>query len=249
MRFHLLSDLHLEHGETFALDSAPPDTPFLILAGDIGNPRSESYMSFVRRASELYQRVFLVAGNHEFYGSSLSATRAIIRAFCESLPNVTFLDRSWYDASDGVRVVGCTLWSNVQPAQAASVVSRVGDFRRIRWWCLEACAEEHAADVAFLRAQVDRASRVGASLVVVTHHAPLLEGTHHPKHDGSPVSSAFASDLSELVKPPVALWVYGHTHHNARQTLQGNTRLACNQLGYNDKDERKDFDPTWCEKI
>ena len=42
MRFHLLSDLHMELGEQFALQKAPC-CDALILAGDNGSPSDESY--------------------------------------------------------------------------------------------------------------------------------------------------------------------------------------------------------------
>jgi predicted phosphodiesterase len=40
---------------------------FLALCGDIGNPFHENYVKFIRRHSERFSHVFIVAGNHEYY--------------------------------------------------------------------------------------------------------------------------------------------------------------------------------------
>jgi Icc-related predicted phosphoesterase len=101
----------------------------------------------------------------------------------------------------------------------------------------------HAADVRWIEAEVTRAQSDGKRLVVVTHHAPLLHGTSQQKHAGSPLSCAFATDLTRLVKEPVVLWVHGHTHHT-HDTVVGTCRVTANQRGYvDDPEEGSVFDP------
>jgi Icc-related predicted phosphoesterase len=65
---------------------------------------------------------------------------------------------------------------------------------------------------------------------VVTHHLPHAMSIHE-KYQRSALNPAFASDLSELVCAPVALWIHGHTHESMDYTLAG-TRVVCNPRGY-----------------
>ena len=62
--------------------------------------------------------------------------------------------------------------------------------------------------------------------------------------DNSPLMSAFATDLPHLLRPPVALWVYGHTHFSVARKLASGTRLVSNQRGYaSNTAEGQGFDP------
>ncbi|PWY65826.1 hypothetical protein BO83DRAFT_410747 [Aspergillus eucalypticola CBS 122712] len=60
------------------------------------------------------------------------------------------------------------------------------------------------------------------SLLVVTHHAPLLQGTSSPKHAQSPWSVAFATG--------VKVWVFGHTHYTT-DFIEKGVRVVSNQRG------------------
>lgn len=75
----------------------------------------------------------------------------------------------------------------------------------------------HAADRAWLEGEIERAKQDGVQLVVVTHHAPSMQGTSHPMFDASPLAHAFGTPMDNLLAPPVAAWVYGHTHYSTWQ--------------------------------
>lgn len=68
--------MHLEGGTAESANSyeqfkIPPKAPYLILAGDIGYfKHKDRYLAFLRRQCECFVRVFLIPGNHEFYGMS-----------------------------------------------------------------------------------------------------------------------------------------------------------------------------------
>jgi hypothetical protein len=99
----------------------------------------------------------------------------------------------------------------------------------------------HDVDVAWLRAEIALAEADGYRMLVVTHHAPSLVGTSHPKHAGGALNCAFATDLDALVeRDAVAAWIFGHTHFS---TTRG--KLRSNQRGYADNpDEVLLFDPS-----
>lgn len=75
----LVSDLHLEvrNGiptDIFPEEETPNITIILVLAGDIGDPFSEIYKTFLERAKCRYEIVIVVPGNHEFYNDNVIAS-------------------------------------------------------------------------------------------------------------------------------------------------------------------------------
>jgi Icc-related predicted phosphoesterase len=90
-------------------------------------------------------------------------------------------------------------------------------------------AAEHRLDRAFLNSELDRWH--DGTTVVVTHHAPH-PGSVQRRHQGSPLSPAFASDLSELIIPyQPEVWIHGHDH-GCHDYQVGETRIFSNQAGY-----------------
>jgi predicted phosphodiesterase len=229
MRLRVMSDTHLEIADYDIPACGRVDV--MVLAGDVGDPKRDSYARFLEKAASMCERLVVVKGNHECYRSSIAATDALIRGICSRLPNAHYLDRDSLDLSDTVRVVGATLWSHIDDEQRSDVGCFIADFRLIQGWSPEENNAQHAIDVRFLEQEVERATRDGKQLIVVTHHAPCNHGTSRPEHAGSPLSSAFSTDLSRIINAPIHTWVYGHTHHSARQFVNG-VRLVSNQRGY-----------------
>lgn len=111
MKLLILSDLHLELGGAYAV---PADLDFdvVVLAGDIHCPGSKAVRWAQKESTFGGRPVVLVAGNHEFYGRELrSELDEMKKAAARS--NVHVLDREHLDL-DGVRFVGCTLWTDFQ---------------------------------------------------------------------------------------------------------------------------------------
>lgn len=71
MQIQYISDIHLEtrkHSVQFK-DILDPIAPYLVLAGDIGNPLTPNYEEFLKYCSDNFKLIFYVLGNHEFYNS------------------------------------------------------------------------------------------------------------------------------------------------------------------------------------
>ena len=127
--FQAVSDLHLEIGQQYEAYSAtiPRRAPYLVLAGNIGRLMDhQNYLAFLLTLTLDFDLVFLVLGNHEFYG--LSYEDGIARAkqlVAESALNekVVLLNTTRYDIEiSDVTLLGCTLWSGV-PEQARQIVN------------------------------------------------------------------------------------------------------------------------------
>lgn len=238
----ILSDLHLEVGQQYSSYDFPACAPLLLLAGDIGRLIDyDAYLGFLESQASRFSRVFLVLGNHEFYGldyhSGLSEARRLTR---EKRLNdrVTLLHRSrWDDPHSQLTILGCTLWSAIPEEAYAIVTSKIGDYRNIQGWTADLHNEMHLQEVTWLREQVAQVtSEAGGGdkrrLLIATHHAPCVKGTSRPEHQKNPWTVAFATDLlTQKDWSGVSTWVFGHTHYTTSFRTNG-VQVVANQRGY-----------------
>lgn len=247
MKLQIVSDLHL--------GLAPcelPDTgaDVVILAGDVHRPREA-----LQWATALQRPAIYVAGNHEYYGSSIPATDRMLRELSRD-SSVTVLDCAETRIGD-VRFLGATLWSDfrivgdgpVREQAMAEAVRFSRDFSRIaidedqqEMFAPEHCAALFERHARWLEARLDEP--FAGATVVVTHFAPSRRSIA-PRFAGSPLNACFVSDLEALVaNSGAALWIHGHTHDSFDYRL-GATRMLANPRGYvrNGTAENPDFDP------
>jgi predicted phosphodiesterase len=251
MKVNILSDLHLGQG---ALDPPDNDADIVVLAGDIARPREA-----IAWASALRKPVLYVAGNHEFYGSTIEDTLDALRAFSQGT-QVRVLDDEAL-VVDGVRFLGSTLWTDFALLGEGQRVSamREGqrslrDFSRIRVGDAPDALFTPEHSVARFRRHArwlaqSLARPFDGATVVVTHHAPSRRSVH-PRFDGSPLNACFVSDLEHLLDGRACLWIHGHTHDSFDYVV-GGTRVVCNPRGYakNGVDENPRFDADFCVNI
>lgn len=155
LQLQILSDLHLESPAAYDLFNIDPKAPFLALLGDIGYVKDEGFFLFLRKQLATFRIVFLVLGNHEAYHSSWAETKSNVQPFKddiegssgrnEALGKLVLLDRTRYDISPTVTILGCTLLSHVSREQMGSVSFGLNDFYHIRDWSIEAHQAEHLA--------------------------------------------------------------------------------------------------------
>lgn len=245
--FQIMSDLRLDAGQQYATFNIPVCAPSLVLAGDIGRLADyAAFLGFLRRQCDGFQRVFLVLGNHEFYG--LSRDEGLQKAgTLEKEPSfrgrLAILHFSRVDlnfrAAGRVIVLGCTLHSFITPAERAHVQMRLKDFQRIKDWAVESHNAEHVAEVFWLKEEIKaiRAEPGGRDcrILVITHYSPTKDEGSAPEHRGHPWSSAFGTDLLGRACHPefseVQQWIFGHTHYNTEFT-KDNVKVVANQRGY-----------------
>jgi len=237
-----MSDLHLEVGKQYSSFDFPVSAPYLILAGDIGCLVDyELYLEFLRIQCERYERVFLVLGNHEFYGLSrdegLRRAEALVK---ESVlrGRLSLLNRSRVDLElhPDITILGCTLNSHITPETRSVVAMKVQDFRKINGWSIDDHNAEHMKDVEWLKQEVSRIRNEyldsGKEILVVTHHAPCTQNTSSPADTVSAWSTAFSTDLlQESSLTGVQCWIFGHTHYTT-DVMKSGVRVISNQRGY-----------------
>jgi predicted phosphohydrolase len=234
VRLHVVSDLH---GEFAPFEPPPVDADVLVLAGDVALGTAGVRLA---RTWSRGRPVLFVAGNHEYYRHALPGLTADLRAAATGSP-VHVLENDEL-ILDGVRFLGCTLWSDFEAAGAAEmersmrVCGRLlNDYEVIAW-----SEEDRALRPEDTRALHERSRRWleerlavphDGPTVVITHHAPLVRpAPTKPLHRA--LAGAFASDLTALMGGDrVNLWIYGHLHRSADLEVAG-TRLVSNPRGY-----------------
>lgn len=245
MNIWLMSDLHTEF-EPFSLAMPDPRPDVLVLAGDISTPVSAAVAWAKRHASV---PVVLISGNHEFYGVDMDAERRLGAQLAREA-GVHLLDE---DAVilDGVRFLGCTLWTDYGLDGDPTLAMRHAEFGLMDHQMIRQGSHRftphgalalHRRSLAWLQGML--AERFDGPTVVVTHHAPTPRSISL-RFTGSPLNTAFASDLTDLIaRHQPDLWIHGHVHSNCDYRI-GRTRVVCNPRCYasGERAENPCFDP------
>jgi predicted phosphodiesterase len=234
MRIALLSDIHLSVN---ALPFPDVDADIVVLAGDISRPAAA-----IEWAKSCPVPVVYVAGNHEFYGSDLISTYAHLNRLSQGT-QIHVLERSEY-VHNGVRFLGCTLWSDYRlfdsaedRAQGIELATKlIRDFTHIKispdfpdLFSPAISQLVFLQTVAWLEDCFTRNRTIPT--VVISHFAPTRLSIS-PLFGRSPINASFVSDLEDRIKDwQPALWLHGHTHGSFDYQV-GKTRVICNARGY-----------------
>jgi hypothetical protein len=231
-KFQYFSDVHTEYFSADEIDRLPikAEAPYLILAGDIGDPFSKVYVRLLERLSDMFQRIFLIAGNHEYYTYSrkkdadwMDSVNARILRVASALPNVTFLNNSWITLEESnITIFGATFWTDVLPSEKTNVATRINDYNLIPCLTIDKVICMHNESREALRNLIKRQEKSSGKakdnykdkdnkIVVISHHLPSFE-LIDPKYRNSGINSAFASDVPEAHCASIVSWVAGHTH-------------------------------------
>lgn len=266
MNIQLLSDLHLETHPHFVPEHAP-DADALILAGDIGSYQEGSMLvtqgdndfglaRFSPRTdlAAWPVPVFFVPGNHEYDGMDFEEAHARLQESCARL-QITWLHRRVIEMK-GVRLIGCTLWSDFEalvPAQgpltqqlkAREKAERAADFY-LRKTGTTLDGQPFLSAAVRAQAQADQAWLTQAlsepfagPTVVITHFAPSLKSAD-PRYGLTPGTAGFCNALDHLL-PKANVWVHGHLHC-AHDYVHEGCRVVANPLGYARKNEQLAFE-------
>ena len=266
MNIQLLSDLHLETHPHFVPEHAP-DADALILAGDIGSYQEGSMLvtqgdndfglaRFSPRTdlAAWPVPVFFVPGNHEYDGMDFEEAHARLQESCARL-QITWLHRRVIEMK-GVRLIGCTLWSDFEalvPAQgpltqqlkAREKAERAADFY-LRKTGTTLDGQPFLSAAVRAQAQADQAWLTQAlsepfagPTVVITHFAPSLKSAD-PRYGLTPGTAGFCNALDHLL-PKANVWMHGHLHC-AQDYVHEGCRVVANPLGYARKNEQLAFE-------
>ncbi len=225
MKIDVISDIHLTCFKDFGADwvaSWVPEAATLILAGDVGEFHWwQMGFQWIQTLSEKYKHVLYIAGNHDYYGTTLQSGDERFREIEDKLPNFHFLEQDLFEI-DGVKFAGCTLWFK-EDTRGWIYERWMSDFSQIKQF-KPAVYKRNTESQEFLRGLEDID-------VVITHHMPRKHSVHE-KYSGDPCTRFFLCEMDEVIldlQPKV--WIHGHTHIPFDYRL-GDTRVLCNPMGY-----------------
>lgn len=232
--FQLISDVHLEMG---FYHSIKPKAPYLLLAGDIGYPETQIFRDFIKQCSKKFVKVFYTSGNHEYYQCKKNGHKCIeeidviIAEVCAQFENVYYLQNSYYDFDD-LRIVGSTLWSDVDTELMINDYTSIYKSDRDLITTSDT-VQMYNKNKEYLENVIEASQK---PVLIMTHHLPSYQMIL-PIYETSPYKSHFASDLNYLFKKPVIGWVCGHSHGFNRQMING-IKCIINAIGYTSEPRR-----------
>lgn len=235
MKIRLLSDLHTEFRLPYKTQSFSHyrGEDVLVLAGDIASG-STNVMDVIKFFKDQgFPHIVYVAGNHEYYGTSIEDFNTKMTEKCAKLDNVHFLNRNSVDVN-GVQFIGATLWTNFRDDPMAALLAKkyIADFKHIRDFTTNDAKAMLLTDWDFISRETFK--HQDKKCVVVTHFLPtdacISPRFRDPRF--SDLNPYFANDLSAKIEAfNDVTWLFGHTH-DAVDIMCGSTRLVCNPHGY-----------------
>lgn len=258
--FQLMSDLHTEFCEDSIIIHPNSKNINLLVAGDLGTVRAgERYHRMLKKLCDSYKTVTLVAGNHEFYGYNIVRVHEALVGMESEFDNFTYLNKN-HTIIDGVHIIGCTLWAdflNGNQKVMSDCKYMMNDYHKIRHGNPELPYDrkltptdtlgfnmEHR-DYVFNTISQIRKGDPDAKILVLTHHAPLLDSLMESSNRAVECDGAYANDYRELLsqyKPN--MWCHGHIHER-KNYKYGDTLIRCEPTGYITyrRSEQTDYDP------
>jgi len=264
MKVGFCSDLHLDHGYQYLIDSdgniskeafKPADV--LILAGDIIEVRdifrtressmfwkSTEFRDFLSQLLCLYKKVIFIPGNHEYYGSSIEKCHTQLKLLESEFPGLHYLQNEYIELDDVV-FFGSTLWTNLSnPMSEYEARTRMNDYRKITHLNRSLRPSDttyfHYNAISAMESFFSENSE--KKKVVITHHAPSWQSKDMKFRD-STLNDAYMSNLDDFItKHSPDCWIHGHLHCINDYTI-GSTQIFSNPRGY------QAYEPALCKEF
>lgn len=245
-----MSDVHLEFGKrNFDL----PDADVLLLAGDIclitdlaksvcDTLTGKRTREFLIDASIKYKQVIWIPGNHEYYHSDIKSAVGKVNEFLlsESITNIEFNDHGTFTTQDKVKVIYATLWTDMKkscPLVLNAAAGYMNDYNNIalipgikhRPLVPADTVAIHAKHKKFIQKEC---SNTQDKLVVMTHHAPLMN-LLSKKIKPTDIDYCYGStDMEDIILDhDIKVWAYGHVHTRDESAV-ADTKFISNCRGY-----------------
>lgn len=242
MKINYYSDIHLEFFENseYFMQQQMPAGDILILAGDIAFWGKNAH-PFFDKISKSFRHVFMVPGNHEFYGGI--DIEVLEKPFKLNIRENVYLVNNITENINGVDFFFTPLWGKISPDKYKVIGDNVADFHKIVYKGKRFTAADFnnlfSQSFAFLNLALN--SSVANKKVVVTHHCPTKMATASEfKNDN--INEAFVVELHDFIyNNYIDYWIFGHTHRNEPSVNINGTTVLTNQLGYVRANEHKKF--------
>ena len=246
MRIQFCSDLHLGMNDFKEFpELLEPVAPVLALLGDIGDPESDIFDTFLDWCCRHWSQVLFIPGNHEFWKlkpetqKTIQSVIARFRVLESKYKNLKFCWRQKLYSEDGIILLATPFWS--RPAEGIIPdESEKAWIDRDRSFDGKTLHKLHEDDLNWLRHELKLAKH--KTVVVLTHYAPTLM-LIDSRFIQDPDETLYASDLDTLLRPPIVAWACGHVHKSVQwlrdwETATGESGqllITTNPYGYKDE--------------
>lgn len=232
----IVSDIHLETRSSSNCIIIKKHANNIALLGDIGNLNADmevrKYKFILNQLAQEFERVFLIPGNHEYYGKlfTMPEYKEKLKKMCDEC-GVILLDNTKYEIPEyNLVILGSTLWT----AGNTKIKPRMNDYNYIKYDKKNLLTTQHTYDmhqtaVNWISSEINE--NKDKQIIILSHHAPLLEGISNSAHAGDECKIFYGTDLSHLMGDPVKVWAFGHTHYNTEFSHKG-TKIVTNAMGY-----------------
>lgn len=240
MKIALVSDIHLS--QLFDKQAVPyggleqlTRDDVLCVAGDVDDGPTGINTHLIALRKNTQATIVGVMGNHDYFHRSL--TQDTLKQARANLPGRVYLLENQTLEMDGLRILGCTLWTDVDRGRLVGNALAMLDYSYITdayGGLIEVhhTLAENRVSQDWLSTEL--AKPFNGKTVVLTHHAPTFR-SQHPRYTDSPLSSFFCCDLEHLIEQhQPELWLHGHLHDPVDYRI-GQTRIVCNPRGYMDE--------------
>lgn len=210
----------------------------LLITGDISE--GDDVVFELRRLAEaVNQPIFFVLGNHDFYQSSIAATRQRVMELCREHPLLVYLtDTQPIELCPGCYLVGDDGWGDATQGDYARSPVRLNDFRLIadfhntssKAW-QKRLKLEGQASAERLAQKLEALPEDAEQVLVITHVPPYRESCWYEGRTTDDwwapffVCGAVGDVLSEFAKsrPDIQVTTLcGHTHHGGIAPMSSN---------------------------
>lgn len=239
LQLQYFSDLHLEFFDINALPIIKATAPILCLCGDIGYPDSKIYSKFLIELhnNPEFEKIFIIAGNHEYYNEDMSINEInekIKKIISDNnLSKISFLNNSC-EKYKNYLFIGSVLWSYISRPQFLT-----NDFNKICDMTVEKYNSLHKESVDYLKNQIE--NNKNENIIILTHFLPSYTLIDEKYNSYSKYNQCFASNNDDLIKSPIKLWIYGHTHLPKESIING-IPINCNPIGYKNENKKIDYE-------
>ena len=222
-----ISDLHLERNTRIHPYDIVPNSDYLALCGDNGDPFKNHYRELLIYASMNFEHTVFIAGNHEYDGISNPAIVVDrLNEISHDLPNVEFLNRTATNIA-GYTIIGATLWTN----RDKSLISPYDNRYIKKLWTANVINSMHRQDMDWLTHMIGNTPN---KKIVLTHHVPTFQ-LRSSFYKEFPNQFMFYNNLDHLLNSDdVYAWICGHSHCKNTKVING-TYCGINAYGVNRK--------------
>jgi predicted phosphodiesterase len=271
--FQLVSDLHLElYSPEFEInlnDILTVSAPYLILAGDIGNPYQKIYDTFLNQCSKVFKKIFMVSGNHEYYQApvknNITMVNSQIKSVVDKYDNIFFLNNDIHkiilDDQDKILdqekinknidknidknieciIIGTTLWSYVSSSLSKTIEVSINDYYKIYGDNMQLITTKttNLMHVKNVKWLTDTISKYSNKNIIIISHHLPSYQLISDAYKGSEINSAFASDLDYLMNNDNVKYFCSGHTHYSFDKIINKTRCLVNPRGYPKKNSNK----------